>query len=109
MGMPVFFEPSTLEAIAVRLMELGGTYDPEILGAMATYRSDALGEVVRAVRVCELATSMTLDEDVLAKNGSTVVRAGTELTDLLVMRLTNFALGVGIREPIRVRVRQKAA
>jgi len=59
---------------------------------------------VRAVFVREMNTSMVLDEDVLMKNGNVVVSAGRDLNTVLIARLKHFSTGVGLVEPIRVRL-----
>ncbi len=79
-------------------------HSPTLLAALAAYSAGPRNEIVRAVRVRDLQTSMILDEDVCLVNGSFVVGRGREVTRALIERLKNFADGVGIVEPIRVRV-----
>ncbi|MGE0786314.1 MAG: HD domain-containing phosphohydrolase [Sandaracinaceae bacterium] len=81
-----------------------------LLDAIASFDlGGELAEVVRAVRVRDLTTWMILDEDVRATNGSTLIRRGTQLSEVLLHRLANFAAGVGIEEPIRVRIPSRHA
>lgn len=60
--------------------------------------------VVRTVSLAELKIGMLLDEDVLANNGLLIMTSGQEVTSALLERLRNFARGIGISEPIRVRI-----
>lgn len=75
----------------------------ELLDALEDYCISERGEAVRAVRVSELQTFMVLDEDVRSKNGTVVVPKGRQVDRMLVERLKNFAAGVGLVEPFRVR------
>ena len=47
---------------------------------------------------------MILEEDVVGLNGATLTRAGLELNRVIIARLCNFAKGVGVKEPVRVRI-----
>ena len=87
----------------------GGAHRPELLGAMEGFRSSVRADAVKAVYVREMRSGMVLDEDVRAKNGNVVVGKDRELSTALIGRLTNFAAGTGLVEPIRVRVPAAAA
>lgn len=80
-------------------------YPPFLLEALTDFTVDRGEEVVRAVTARELQPFMVLDEDVLSNNGNVVVPRGRELDRPILERLKNFAQGVGLREPIRVRIR----
>ena len=58
----------------------------------------------RVVTVAELAPRMLLDEDVMARNGLPIVPKGIEITETVLVRLQNFAAGIGVVEPFRVLV-----
>ncbi len=75
-----------------------------LLDALKDYHAGKRVEVVKAVHVRDLQTFMVLDEDVHATNGNVVVTKGREINGALIERLKNFANGVGLVEPIRVRV-----
>ena len=47
---------------------------------------------------------MTIDQDVKTLDGLIVIRKGYEVNRLVMERLEQFHKGVGIREPIRVKV-----
>ncbi len=66
-------------------------------------------ETQQAVRICELRIDMTLGEDVLSAQGTTLCRKDQPLTAPLIERLKNFAAGEGVREPVRVRIPTFAA
>lgn len=73
---------------------------------IATHLGDeptAATSEVRAVKARDLAPGMLLCQDVLTKDGRCVVRAGTDITRPLALRLRNFADNIGLEEPIRVR------
>jgi hypothetical protein len=52
---------------------------------------------------------MILDEDLVSPKGIRLVLSGAEVTQTLMIRLTNIASGVGIAEPFRVRWRPDAS
>lgn len=76
----------------------------ELAKLLADYRADADQEAVRALNVAGLQPKMILDEDVRTKAGHLIVGKGNVLSAALLERLRNFADGVGVIEPIRVRV-----
>ena len=47
---------------------------------------------------------MVLNQDVLAANGTTLLRAGDPVTETLAVRLRHFHGTVGVQEPISVLV-----
>lgn len=61
-------------------------------------------EVIKTVYVRELETTMLLDEDIRTPNGQIIVPRGRAVDWALVKRLRNFAGGVGLVKPIRVRI-----
>ncbi len=79
-------------------------HSTRLLEALDDYQAGVRGETVRAVRVRDLQTFMVLDEDVRSQNGHVVVSKGREVNRALIERLRNFASGVGLVEPIRVRI-----
>ncbi|NJN64994.1 MAG: hypothetical protein HC882_09050 [Acidobacteria bacterium] len=62
--------------------------------------------MIRSIRVEDLAIGMTFDEDVTAPNNVVLVSKGQGVTVALIKRLRNFASGIGVNEPFRVRVSQ---
>ena len=80
-----------------------GRYDPRVLAAFAALRSGAGGRgPIREVGLRELRTGMVVAEDIHARTGAVIVPRGHEVTWALIQRLTNFALGIGVTEPVRV-------
>lgn len=77
---------------------------PEFVEALLDYHPEEHGEVVRGVGVNDLRSYMVLDDDVRTKAGSVIVPRGHEVNRALIGRLKNFAAGVGLVEPIRVRI-----
>lgn len=94
---------ASVGSAADRLKQRGG-YDRKLLDALDDFQGAALGHVIRAVRVRELRSFMVLDEDVCSKIGYVLVGKDRDLNPALIERLANFQRGVGVKEPIRVRV-----
>lgn len=59
---------------------------------------------IKALPVRQLQIAMILDEDVRTTNGAIVISKGEELHAVHLTRLGNFARGIGIVEPIRIRI-----
>lgn len=87
----------------VTLKKQGG-YDQQLLDALTDFKAHEQAMTIRALPVEQLRTSMVLDEDVRTKKGAVVISKGEELHSAHIERLGNFARGIGIVEPIRVRV-----
>ncbi len=92
-----------IEAAITRLLRQE-IFSKKLLIAMSGFQPKNRAYTVRAVFVREMNTSMVLDEDVLMKNGNVVVSAGRDLNTVLIARLKHFSTGVGLVEPIRVRL-----
>jgi len=72
--------------------------------------ADAVGDppstgerALRSVAGAEVAAGMVLAEDLFTSAGQCVVKAGTEVSEALALRIRTFASNVGLREPFRVR------
>jgi response regulator RpfG family c-di-GMP phosphodiesterase len=91
-------------ASAIGELRDSGLYEPRLLAALEGFRPLDRAEVVRSLAVRELRMFMVLDEDVHARNGAIVMRKGAVLSRPLIERLLNFSQGLGIIEPIRVRI-----
>lgn len=82
-----------------------GVYIESLLDALAVLDSNAdESTVILSIRVEDLAIGMTFDEDVTAPNNVVLVDKGQAVTMALIKRLRNFAGGIGVNEPFRVRV-----
>lgn len=88
---------------ATREVQKRHGHDLRLLDALDGFQGRAASAKVKAVRVDDLRTAMVLDEDVRARNGSVIVAKGREVNPVLIERLRNFAQGIGVVEPIRVR------
>ena len=81
-----------------------GHYDPRLLETFAALRTgESGGTVVCEVGLSELRTGMVIAEDVRTKSGAVIVPRGQEVTFPLLRQLTNFSIGIGVAEPLRVR------
>jgi len=74
-------------------------YDPSLLQAMEAVCEPSAQEL-RRLRVTELRSGMVFAADVKAQTGLLLVARGQRATEPLLERLRNFALRVGIVEPI---------
>lgn len=80
-----------------------GAFDPEILTALrATVEQGSAARSERWVTVDRLVEAMRLEEEVRTKDGLLLALGGTDLNELLIAKLQNFARQRGIKQPIRV-------
>ncbi|MFQ5718003.1 MAG: HD domain-containing phosphohydrolase [Acidobacteriota bacterium] len=99
---------STPAAAARALAEPDAAHHPAILAAVEALRPAQTAMEVRALNVEEMRLFMILDEDVQSATGLRLMQRGQELTQKTLERLRSFAEGVGVVEPIRVRMPQDA-
>lgn len=66
--------------------------------------TSVLTEDTAAVTAMDLKVGMIIERDVWSKAGNLLVQKGHEVTMPLLVRLRNFAEGVGLEEPIIVRI-----
>jgi CheY-like chemotaxis protein len=78
-------------------------FPSNVLKALASLSTTAMGTVVRQIRLADLTIGMILDEDLVSHKGIRLVPSGAEVTRTLMIRLTSISGGVGIAEPFRVR------
>ena len=83
-----------------------GQYDPRVLHALRDVEIAETDALPRTVKIADLATGMRFDQNVETKSGLIVVSKGHTVTYAVIERLRRFSEGVGIVEPIRVRVPQ---
>ncbi|MFO1377701.1 MAG: response regulator [Steroidobacteraceae bacterium] len=72
--------------------------------ALALMQESTEQVIHRTLRVHDLRPGMVLDEDVLSLKGLRLVRGGQEVTSTLIARLRSYTEGIGVMEPVRVRV-----
>ena len=77
---------------------------PALVEALADAQLVGERMILRTVHADELAMGMVLDQDLRARNGLILLRQGQEITFAVLERLRAFARGVGIEEPVRVKV-----
>lgn len=82
-----------------------GAYDPKVIdAAMATLVQDASAtKSGQAVLAKDLAPGQVLLSPVMTNDGVLIVPAGTEISQMLIEKLKNFAALSGIKEPIYVK------
>lgn len=62
--------------------------------------------VEKLIKASQFEVGMVLDEDVMTPNGTLILTRGQEITRTLLIRIAGISKGVGIVEPIRVKVAQ---
>ncbi len=91
------------EALA-QLRTRPGWYDPRVLMAFEELLSAEVEDEIWSVALKELKAGMITVNDVRSDSGLLVLARGQEITEPLLERLTHFAQGGRINEPIRVIV-----
>ncbi len=81
-----------------------GRLPPKLVLLLRDFRTEEKTDVIRTVCLSDLRTFMVLDEDVVTARGHVLLKSGRHLSQPLIERLRHFAKGVGVEEPIRVRV-----
>lgn len=90
-------------ALSVLRREVG-EYNPELLAVLEAFESTDTEATIQALRVKELAVDMVIHEDILASNGLLLVAKGQAISLPVLERLRSFHEGMGIVEPVLVRV-----
>lgn len=86
-----------------------GTYDPQVLdSAFACFdvylqKSAATQNIIRPYALCDLRVGQVLASDVQTTGGLLVAAGGTELSNIVLHRLRNFAELNPIQQPIYIR------
>ncbi len=82
------------------------TYNPEVLAKLARCQLSEHSRVA-TLRVRDLTVGMIVEEDIKALNGTLLAPKGQELTWPVLQGLVNFSHQSGVKEPIRVRIREQ--
>jgi CheY-like chemotaxis protein len=88
---------------ALARLRAGGQYPARTVEALARAASGVRPDgVIRELPVEKVLPGMILDADVETVTGMVLVRKGERVTMAVAMRLANFALTVGVKEPVVV-------
>ncbi|MDA8441458.1 MAG: response regulator [Peptococcaceae bacterium] len=80
-----------------------GIYDPDVLAALdSEILSIEQGYVAKAILIDEITPGMILADDIRDVNGVVLIPKGHALTDILKLRLKNYAVLGSILEPIKI-------
>jgi response regulator RpfG family c-di-GMP phosphodiesterase len=90
------------------IARLSGSVSPPVLAALREIDVHAETKTT-SVGVEHLRIGMVLDENVVARSGLLLARKGATVSDTMLIRIRNFARGVGVREPIRTLVPARPA
>lgn len=78
-------------------------YDPNVFAALeAELMNVQEGYVVKSISLKDITPGMITAETIKNDKGATLIPAGSEISDVLHMRLQNFAKLTIIKEPIRI-------
>jgi hypothetical protein len=91
---------SAAEAVRASNPSLPGS----LIDAMRRLPLAASEQIMKSMRLMDLAPGMFLDESLVTSKGACLVPAGQEVTPNLLTRLKSIAAGVQLNEPFRVRV-----
>lgn len=80
-------------------------YNPQVLDALETIQVEDRGQIL-GLNVSQISDGMVAAEDIMAKNGVMIIPKGQTITRTLLQGLKNFAMQVGVVEPIRVQIGQ---
>lgn len=92
-----------LEQAVTSLTASSTADDRPFIATLAGVGSLAADAASRLVKLQELQTGMIFEEDVRAHNGNLLMKAGTDVSVVVLERLNRFASGVGVVQPIRVK------
>lgn len=96
-----------MHSVAVKeLFAEKGQYNPEILKLLKDVKLEDEHVHILTLKVIDISIGMIADEDILAQNGTMLAPKGQEITWSVLQGLWNFSKQVGVREPIRVRLKQ---
>jgi len=90
----------------INLRKRTDEFHPHLLAALHTLPGAEEALHIREVSVLQLQEGMILADDVLSATGLRLASKGLTITAPLLIRLQNYARGIGIKEPILVRVPQ---
>jgi len=91
------------EDILAALNEKAGWYHPAVLEAAINVFTKPLPETSqREVKVAELRPGDVLLSDVYTNDGTLLIAAGTDVSEIYLERIRNFAGLIGVKEPIEV-------
>ncbi|WP_073374825.1 HD domain-containing phosphohydrolase [Desulfofustis glycolicus] len=82
-------------------------YNPEVLTKLARCQLSEHSHVA-SLRVRELRVGMIVEDDIEALNGTLLAPKGQEITWPVLQGLINFSRQSGVKEPIRVRIREQS-
>lgn len=86
-----------------------GRYDPLLLAQLAGLEEEDQAAEIRALGLHEVQVGMIIHEHIYARNGLLLVAKGQPISLPMLERLLSFHQGMGIVEPVLVRVPKAAA
>jgi CheY-like chemotaxis protein len=90
-------------AQAIRDLRASGQHDEQLIEALLAV-CQPKPPAIRALRLDEIASGMTLAADVTTKGGLLIVAHGQPVTEQLLLRVRNFHARLGVNEPILCEV-----
>ena len=87
---------------AIEELRARGNCNLRVLDALSSLSAESAGKELRLVRVNQLASGMTVEQDVLSVGGLLLLARGQLVTEPVITRLQSFRVTQGVVEPIRV-------
>ncbi len=82
--------------------KLQGRVPPDVLAVLESARFSWQGEESATILLRQLQVGMVLKGEVRSENGVLLAASGTHVSETLLNRLLNFAMALGIKEPLEV-------
>lgn len=95
--------------VLARMHARAGEYNPRLLALLEPLNGLVGSVEIRTVRLSDLVCGMVVHEDILARNGMTLVAKRQVITQPVLERLNGFQQGIGIIEPILIVVASTGA
>lgn len=92
------------EDALIDLQQQADIYNPHLLAVLEDYIPIKQDETIRKIGIDELKPGMIIARDINSMSGTLLVQQGHEVTLSVFLRLKNFARGIGVVEPIWIRV-----
>lgn len=97
----VGFSPKSAE---IEMNKVADQFHPKIVSILTYFKPVIFQDDVLSVKVGELKVGMLCDDDIRGKNGTSILKKGEVINQANLERIMIFNRGIGVQEPICVRV-----
>lgn len=81
-------------------------YGPSLVDALEKIASKEVANRTEQLSIASLKRGMIVDQNVVTNDNLLLINKGQELTDVSIMRLSNYGKSCGVKEPIQVIIQQ---